>query len=68
VHDQGVLFDEEGFVEALNDMPVWARLWEGNYLDEEVEEIKPRYLPKAEHLAQLYKARLERQEERMIEV
>jgi len=59
---KGVLGDEEGFVEALNDMPLWARLWEGNYDIEECKEVSTRYVSRVEHLDDLYKRRLQRQE------
>lgn len=59
---QGPLYDEESFIEAEQDMPLWARAaWEGNYFSEELEEISPKYHKKFIHLAESYLSRIKRQ-------
>ena len=54
-------FNEEAFIEATNAIPIWQRLFEGNYCDEEVEEIKPRYHKKVLRLSKLYEKRKEKE-------
>lgn len=52
---QGPLFDEEAYVETMNDSPLWARAaWEGNYDAEELEQIDDRYKDRFLHLRTLY--------------
>ncbi len=47
---------EEDFCWAtVGNMPIWARLWDGNYLLEELEEIEPKYLDKVAELSELHK-------------
>jgi MoaA/NifB/PqqE/SkfB family radical SAM enzyme len=60
VENDAALFDEkanEDFVNAINDRPLWARLWEGNYFEEEFDEINPRYIPLFNRLQALYEKR-----------
>lgn len=59
---QGPLFDEESFVDAINDRPLWVRTaWEGNYFSEELEDIDPIHYEKFGHLTTLSLNRLKRQ-------
>jgi len=51
---QGPMFDQNEFVEATTDLPVFARLYEGNYSMEELDNIKPEYRQQVLHLAQLW--------------
>ena len=63
VENDVALFDEkanEDFVNAINDRPLWARLWEGNYFIEEFDEIKSRYIPAFNRLQALYEAKEKR--------
>ena len=53
---------EQAFVEAANDMPLWARLWEGNYLQEEIDAVLPPFRQKVQKLSELYQKRIERLE------
>lgn len=52
-------FDEDEWVEAGLDMPLWARLYDGSYLAEEVEGILPEYESEVERLANLWQERNE---------
>ncbi|MFH1501007.1 MAG: radical SAM protein [archaeon] len=47
-------WDEHDIAAGLLDKPVWARVEEGSYAIEEVEDISPRYLSQVEKLARLY--------------
>lgn len=49
--------DGEGFLEATLDQPIWARLYDGSFFEEELEEINPRYWEKVLHLNELYHKR-----------
>jgi hypothetical protein len=60
--NKGVLFDEEGFINSFQDMPLWARLWEGNYFNEEIDELDLRHWPRIRHLDLLYRRRVLKQE------
>jgi len=51
---QGPMFDENDFIAATNDLPVFARLYEGNYSSEELEDLKPEYREDVRHLARLW--------------
>ncbi len=53
----GPFFDEDEFVEANNDLPIWARLYEGNFIDEEIEIVKSEYRNLTAHLAELHNIR-----------
>lgn len=50
-------FDEDDWVDAGLSMPLWARLEDGSYWTEEVEEVKPKYIPEVERLADLWQER-----------
>lgn len=51
-------YDEDEWVEAGLDMPLWAsRLYDGAYLTEEVDGILPEYVPEVERLANLWQER-----------
>lgn len=50
-------YDEDEWIEAGLDMPLWARLYDGSYLIEEVEGILPEYAPEVERLANLWQER-----------
>ncbi len=52
--------EEEVIAAMFRDLPLWARLEEGNYDPEELEEINPRYLHKVEALSALYTQRKEK--------
>ena len=52
-------YDEDEWVEAGLDMPLWARLHDGSYFTEEVEEVLPEYVSEVERLANLWQARNE---------
>ena len=60
--ERGVLYDEESFIDAMNDLPIWARLWEGNYFPEELDRINETFVPLVEHLTNLYQKKVEKQE------
>lgn len=44
----------EEFFGTLQCMPLFARYWEGNYCEEEMEEVDGRHAPKFYHLAKLW--------------
>ncbi len=50
-------YDEDEWVEAGLDMPLWARLYDGSYFIEEVEGILPEHVPEVERLANLWQER-----------
>ncbi|MCX6774825.1 MAG: radical SAM protein [DPANN group archaeon] len=50
-HDGG---KPEEFFGTLQCMPLFARLWEGNYAQEELDEVDGRYWQKIEHLSDLW--------------
>lgn len=50
-------FDEDEWVDAELDMPLWARLYNGDYFTEEYEEVLPEFMPELERLAQLWQER-----------
>jgi MoaA/NifB/PqqE/SkfB family radical SAM enzyme len=54
---QGPMFDENDFIEATNDLPIFARLYEGNYCDEEIDAIMPEYHKQVRHLARLWEVK-----------
>lgn len=58
VHDKGWEFDnkteDEFWWATVGDMPIWARLWDGNYFQEEIEEIDPRFLDDVVKLSELH--------------
>lgn len=58
----GPEFDEDAFVSSENDVPLWVRLYIGNYFNEEIEEINPKYYDLVNHLSKLYKNRRRKQE------
>jgi MoaA/NifB/PqqE/SkfB family radical SAM enzyme len=73
---QGVFFDEDGFINSFQDMPLFARLWEGNYWTEEVDGfsnpqdasekgIDQRYAPTILRLEGLYSKRMMKQERQL---
>lgn len=47
-------YDEDEWIEAGLDMPLWARLYDGSYLSEEAEAVLPEYVPEVERLAKLW--------------
>lgn len=47
-------YDEDEWIEAGLDMPLWARLDDGSYWIEEVERVSPEYIPEVERLANLW--------------
>jgi MoaA/NifB/PqqE/SkfB family radical SAM enzyme len=58
LRDGGDLGQEiEDWLESTSALPLWARLYEGNYWTEEVEDVLPEYLPEVERLANLWLAR-----------
>lgn len=48
---------DEFWVATVGDMPLWARLWDGSYFFEEIEEVSPDYLEKVAFLAKLHTRR-----------
>lgn len=58
VEKKGYLGSDEDFFGSLADLPIFARFYEGNYAVEEIEQIKPRYYKKVEHLAHLWEKRM----------
>lgn len=59
---QGPLFDEEAFINTEQDQPLWVRAaWQGNYFQEELENVSSKYQEKFIHLSQLYLSRLKKQ-------
>jgi len=63
---QGILFDQESFVELEQDKPLFARLYEGNYDNEELDEVDGRSWNKIGRLHDLYVARVEREEKKPV--
>lgn len=60
IEEKGLDYDGDShdeFVEAINDGPLFARYWEGNYWIEEIEEIKEEFFPLFEKLYNLYAIR-----------
>jgi len=57
-------YDEDEWVEAGLDMPLWARLYDGAYLTEEVEGILPEYIAEVERLANLWEKRNKKRAEK----
>lgn len=59
VHEKDWEFDDktedEFWWATVGNMPIWARLWDGNYLQEEVEEIHPDFLDDVVSLSELHK-------------
>jgi len=47
-------FDEDDWLETGNSMPLWARLDEGAYFQEEMDEVLPKNMPEVERLANLW--------------
>lgn len=47
-------YDEDDWIEAGLDMPLWARLYDGSYWIEEAEAVLPEYIPEVERLANLW--------------
>ncbi len=45
---------EEDFVETEAQRPLWARVWEGNFFSEELEEVDPHYREAFNRLANIY--------------
>jgi hypothetical protein len=63
-YSKGPEFDEDAFVNAENDKPLWARAaWEGSFFMEEIEDLELKYCDKFRHLANLYLNRLKKQGE-----
>jgi len=61
-YNEGVLFDEEAFIETRANQPLWARVaWEGNYFPEELEDVEPEYQERFFYLSNLYLNRLKKQ-------
>lgn len=50
----------EEFFDRFNCLPLFARLWEGNFFSEEAQEIRGRYWRGVVHLNSLYKRRMQR--------
>jgi MoaA/NifB/PqqE/SkfB family radical SAM enzyme len=49
---------EEDFLFAIiGERPIWARLWDGSYSFEEVEEINPKFIDDVKALAELHRIR-----------
>ena len=55
-HDE---FDEDDWLETTSMTPLWARLDDGIYFTEEVEEVLPKYIPEMVRLADLWQERNE---------
>ncbi|MFH1864105.1 MAG: radical SAM protein [bacterium] len=55
-HDE---FDEDDWLETTSATPLWARLDDGIYFTEEVEEVLPKYIPEMVRLADLWQERNE---------
>lgn len=58
IEENGHTGSDEDFFGAHADLPIFARLYEGNYEDEEIAQIKPKYYKKVEHLANLWEKRM----------
>jgi MoaA/NifB/PqqE/SkfB family radical SAM enzyme len=59
---KGPFFDEEDFIDAEQDKPLWARAaWEGSYFSEELDDVKRKHHRKFVHLSGLYLDRLKKQ-------
>jgi len=60
VHESRWDFDEQTedeLITAMNDKPIWARLFDGNFFIEEIEEISPEHHKTVAHLRDLYNVR-----------
>lgn len=59
---KGPFFDEEGFIETMQDQPLFVRAaWNGNFDNEELEELNEEYYEKFNHLTHIYLERIIRQ-------
>ncbi len=59
---EGPLYDEDAYIETIEDQPLWVRtVWEGNYHNKELDDVKPRYHKKFEHLSELCLNRMKKQ-------
>ena len=54
---KGPMFNQDDFIEAIYDIPIFARLYEGNCSTEEIEMIKPKYDEDVTHLARLWETK-----------
>lgn len=59
--EQGPFFSEEEFIEAEQDRPFFARLWDGFFGSEEAESIDPKYEDQIQLLSKIYEARRDKQ-------
>ena len=50
-------FDQEDFLEAIHNLPIFARLYEGNYTPDEITTIETKYHKKVKHLANLWETK-----------
>lgn len=70
VHEKGWEFDATTQNEFINatagDMPIWTRLWDGSYCDEEVELIDKRFYDEISNLAGIYEKRKEEFEKNLV--
>ncbi len=64
IEKKGRVYDlesqNEWFNATMGDVPIWARLDEGAYFSEEIEEINPRYEQRVLQLSELYEQRREK--------
>lgn len=62
IHDKDWEFDnkseDEFWWATVGNMPIWVRLWDGNYFQEEFEEIQPDFLDDVVSLSELYTRRV----------
>jgi MoaA/NifB/PqqE/SkfB family radical SAM enzyme len=58
VEKNGYSGSDEDFFGAHANLPIFARFYEGNFTDEEVEQIQPKYIPKIKKLAHLWERRM----------
>jgi len=61
MHEQGPCYDEgqeDDFVESYQCLPLWARLYDGSYWDEEIDAIKPEYIATVQNLSVIWEERI----------
>ena len=58
IEKNGYSGSDVDFFGSLADLPIFARFYEGNFTNEEVEQIRPKYIPKIKKLAHLWEKRM----------
>jgi len=58
IEKNGYSGSDVDFFGSLADLPIFARFYEGNFTNEEVEQIQPKYITKIKKLAHLWEKRM----------